>query len=247
MFGRSPAKLRPRIRAISRPAMANPPPPTAPSKRPWYLAFALFAAMALGMIRGCSGLAVMAALHADGSDATAQCEAQIAQAGGTKNADGTTNADDHERVLALCQASLTSLSAARTRVFPIAIATLLFGFGVAFFAARARRGRPGARPLLIQLLVAQTVLGVVAYVLLPDTRRAEEDFAVAMMTAKQRVKNADAVETPEYRRAMQIAEQVQAPFALALGELANLLMILALTRPRARAFFDSTPDPASPQ
>ncbi len=92
--------------------MANPPQPPAPSKRPWYLALALFAAMSLGMLRGCSGLAVMANLHADGSDVSAQCEPQVAAA------DGTTNADDAARVRTLCEAWLTSLSDARARVFP---------------------------------------------------------------------------------------------------------------------------------
>jgi hypothetical protein len=221
--------------------MANPPPLPVPSKRPWYLALALFAAMSLGMLRGCSGLAMMANLHADGNDVSAQCEPQVAAA------DGTTNADDAARVRTLCEAWLTSLSEARSRVFPISIATLLLGYGVVFFSVRARRGRAGARPLLVQLIVAQAVLGVVAYVLEPDTRRAERDFAIAMATAQQRARIPDSPEGRDVLRAVQIAAQVQAPFFLGLGELADLLMVVALTRKRARAFFDSTPDPAPPQ
>jgi hypothetical protein len=221
--------------------MANPPPLTATSKRPWYLALALFAAMSLGMLRGCSGLAVMANLHADGNDVSAQCEPQVAAA------DGTTNADDAARVRTLCEAWLTSLSDARSRVFPLAIATLLLGYGAVVFAARARRGRAGARSLLIQLIAAQAVLGIVSYALQPDTRRAEREFAIAVATAQQRAKIPDSPEGHQVLRAVQIAANVQAPFFLALGELADLLMILALTRPGARAFFDATPDPASPQ
>jgi len=218
--------------------MANPPTLSTPSKRPWYLAFALLAAMSLGMVGGCSGMLVMATLHADVGDVSTQCEPEVA------SADGTTNADDADRVRSLCEAWLTSLSNARSRVFPIAIATLLLGYGAVFFAARARRGRASARPLLVQLIAAQAVLGIVAYVLQPDTRRAETEFVIAKTTARERARTAD---SSELREATRTGARLAAPAWLAFTELADLLMILALTRPRSRAFFDSTPDPAAPQ
>jgi hypothetical protein len=224
--------------------MANPPPltaPSAPSKRPWYLAFALLAAMSLGMVGGCSGMLVMATLHADVGDVSTQCEPEVA------SADGTTNADDADRVRSLCEAWLTSLSNARSRVFPISIATLLLGYGAVFFAARARRGRASARPLLVQLVAAQAVLGIVAYMLQPDTRRAETEFAIAKATAQQRARTPDSSEVREAIRIGQAGARLAAPLWLAFNELAYLLVILALTRPRSRAFFDSTPDPAAPQ
>jgi len=221
--------------------MANPPPLSAPSKRPFYLALALFAAMAFGMMRGCSGLAVMTVLHEDGSDIGTQCEPEVAAA------DGTTNADDAARVKALCEAWLTALSEARARVFPLSIAALLLGYGAAFFAARARRGRPAARPLLVQLLVAQAALAIVAYVLEPDIRRAEREFDVAKATALQRARLPDSADGREIVRMLETVTKAEAPFVLVLGEIANFLIILALTRPRARAFFEATPDPASPR
>jgi hypothetical protein len=220
--------------------MANATPLHASSKRPWYLALAIFVAMAIGMTSGCSGLSDIAKLHADGNDVSAVCEPDVAAA------DGTTNADDAARVKSLCEASVESLSNARARVFPLAIAALLLGYGSVFFAARARRGRPAARPLLIQLIAAQAVLAVVTYVLEPDTRRATTDFYIAKATAQQRARNPDTSEVREAIRLGQAAVRLAAPAWLAFSELAALLVIVALTRPKSRAFFDAAADPASP-
>jgi hypothetical protein len=110
------------------------------------------------------------------------------------------------------------LDGARTRVFPIAVAMLLLGGAMVVLSARAMAGREGARGGLVQVAAVQAALIALAYAMTGDVRAAENDLRAA-----------------RGERMMRYA----APVALGVQTLASALIILALTRPRSRAFYAS--------
>jgi len=100
---------------------------------------------------------------------------------------------------------------AKRREFPLGVAALLLGGAMVAMSARAMSGREGARGALVQVTLARAALAVAGFLITPDVRAAE--FAVS----------------PVYGYAS-IGKMI---FETA----ACLLVVIALTRPRSRAFF----------
>jgi hypothetical protein len=107
------------------------------------------------------------------------------------------------------------------------------------FAARSMAGRQAARSGLMQVLVAQAALVVLAFFLTRDVERAETDLQSTVFTAQLR----------ETAQDPQMVEQVL-PFYthvlaakpaiwLVVRTTATALILIALTRLRARAFFEA--------
>lgn len=112
-----------------------------------------------------------------------------------------------------------ALDTARTRVFPLAVAMLVLGGAMVVFAARAMGGRSQARSGLIQIACVHAVLGVVWYVLTPEVRAAQGEMARQSGYGN-------------------VVQRYVPPIELALETLASALIVLSLTRPRSRAFFE---------
>jgi hypothetical protein len=100
---------------------------------------------------------------------------------------------------------------AKRREFPLGIAALLLGGAMVAMSARAMSGREGARGALVQVTLARAALSVLGFFLTPDVRAAE--FAVASVFGYASVGK------------------------VIFETTACLLVVLALTRPRSRAFF----------
>jgi hypothetical protein len=100
---------------------------------------------------------------------------------------------------------------AKRREFPLGIAALLLGGAMVAMSARAMSGREGARGALVQVTLARAALSVLGLFLTPDVRAAE--FAVASVFGYASVGK------------------------VIFETTACLLVVLALTRPRSRAFF----------
>jgi hypothetical protein len=100
---------------------------------------------------------------------------------------------------------------AKRREFPLGVAVLLIGGAMVATSARAMSGREGARFALVQVTLARAALAILGFFLTPDVRAAE--FAVASVFG--------------------YASITKTVFETA----ACLLVVLALTRPRSRAFF----------
>jgi hypothetical protein len=114
-----------------------------------------------------------------------------------------------------------ALDDTRSRVFPLSVAMLVLGGAMVMFAARAMGGRAQARRALVQVACVQALVCILFYVMTPEVRAAEgETWRAAGYGA--------------------LFRRYTPPTLLALRTLASALMVLALTRPRARAFFDST-------
>ncbi len=127
--------------------------------------------------------------------------------------------EGHEADFARLEPWKKALDAAKNRVFPLSAATLVLGGAMVVFAARAMGGRPRARDALIQIACVQAAVSILMYVMTPDVRAAEDQV------------ERDAGYGAVFRR-------YAPPTLLGLRTLASALIVLALTRPRARAYFD---------
>jgi hypothetical protein len=135
-------------------------------------------------------------------------------------AESATSSDDaHHDDFVRLEPWKKALDGAKNRVFPLSAATLVLGGAMVVFAARAMGGRPRARDALIQIACVQALVAILMYALTPDVRAAEDQV------------ERDAGYGAVFRR-------YAPPSLLVLRTLASALIVLALTRPRARAYFD---------
>ena len=192
-------------------------------KRPWYLVLALLGALALGTAGAFQGWGTFVSYH-DPIDPTIV---------------GSGIADEADRlaVVARFQAYLQVLDLAKSRAWPIGVATLVLGTAMFVFAMRALGGSGTARAVLVQLVVAQAGANAASYWLLRDVFEAElrlreaEDAATSHDTVPER-------DQAEVLRAAAKMRRAGYPIALALDTLGSALIVVALTRRRARAFFE---------
>lgn len=200
-------------------------PAAAPHKRPFYLVLALLAALALGTLGSCGGWAEIAQ-YRDGVSADAFTA-------------GIAHQDDKTAVAARAQAYVHAFDAAEPRGYPLAVAALLLGGAVAFFAMRAMSGSSGSRSALVQLVIAQAALGVGSYWMLRDVYRANLSLVDAQVAAAMREQITDPQMADQVVRIDAKMVHVLVPVLVAVRTLTGLLVVLALTRRRSRDFFDA--------
>jgi hypothetical protein len=196
-------------------------------KRPWYLVLALLGALALGTAGAFQGWGTFVSYH-DPIDPTMI---------------GAGIADEADRlaVIARFEAYLQVLDIAKSRAWPLGVATLVLGTAMFIFAMRALAGSGTARAVLVQLVVAQAGANAASYSLLRDVFDSElrlreaEDAAASRDTVPER-------DQAEVLRAAGKMRRAGYPIALALDTLGSALIVVALTRRRARAFFDAKSD-----
>lgn len=186
-------------------------------KRPWYLVLALLGALALGTAGASSGWFAARIYFVD-VDPTAF-------------ADGITNERDREVVVSRGEDLLHSLDAARSRAWPLAVATLLLGSATLVFALRALSGSSGARAALVQLVLAQAGVHVAANYLLRDPLEKTLRLQQAKAAADEHAGG-----TPE-----PVPTQTTSTVSLVLGTLASVLVVVGLTRRGSLAYFEAGP------
>ena len=200
------------------------PPPA--QKRPWYL----FAALVAGWIYGAQALS-------EGYDIIAYYRGE--QADVHALADDVHDGKTRESITSLADRWVALKDASKGREYPLGVASLLLGGAMILFAARSMAGREGARSALIQVVLVHGGVVVAWYLLTMDATRAWVTFAEAIHEALARL--AGEKIPPEWERASQAAARLGPAIAIAVRSVASGLIILALTRPRARAFFESVP------
>jgi hypothetical protein len=196
-------------------------------KRPWYLVLALLGALALGTAGAFQGWGIFVSYH-DPIDPTLI---------------GAGIADEADRlaVVARFEAYLQVLDMAKSRAWPLGVAALVLGTAIFIFAMRALGGSGTARAVLVQLVVAQAGANAASYLLLRDVFEAElrlreaEDAAASRDTVPER-------DQAEVLRAAGKMRRAGYPIALALDTVGSALIVVALTRRRALAFFDAKSD-----
>ena len=195
-----------------------------PRKRPWYLLVALLGALALGTAGAFQGWTTYVAYH------------DTIETSGV----GRDIADEGERaaVVARVQAYVQTLDAAKSRAWPLGVATLLLGSAMFVFAMRALGGNGSARMVLVQLVVAQAGVNAASYWLLRDVFEAD----LRVHEATDAAESHDRVPERDRAEVLRAAEKMRRagyPIAIALDTLTSALIVFGLTRRRSREFFDA--------
>jgi hypothetical protein len=199
--------------------------PRAPVKRPRYLLFALIAALVFGAgcwMDGCGRLA----FYRGEQDQSLELNRSI------KSEADRTRAD------ALYQHFTEVADAARGRAVPLAAATFVLGAALLALGSRAIAGKTKARGALVQIVIAQAALVGLAYFLTADVRNAELDWEMERTLIQQR----ETVPPDQYQYSVVIVGAMRrygVPGWLVARTLASALIVFALTRPRAREFFEA--------
>jgi hypothetical protein len=195
-----------------------------PRKRPWFLVLALFGALALGTAGAFQGWATFVT-YRDPVDTSSV---------------GRDIADEADRaaVVSRVQAYIQTLDAAKSRVWPLGVATLLLGSAVFFFAMRALGGNSSARVALVQLVVAQAGANAASYWLLRDVFEAD----LRVHEAEDAAESHDRVPERDRAEVLRAAAKMRRagyPIAIGLDTLSSALIVFGLTRRRSREFFDA--------
>jgi hypothetical protein len=193
-------------------------------KRPWYLVLGLLAALAFGANGARSGWGTIMLYHEPIDPSTA--------------VQGIASEADRAVVVARVDAYLHALDAAKARGWPLGVAALVLGLAQLFFAMRALGGSASARAALLQLVVAQAGLNVVSHVLMRDVIAADLRVLQASETANIHEQSLDKPRADEMIRTTDAMLRVASPIVLALQLLGSALIVLSLTRRRARDFFE---------
>lgn len=154
--------------------------------------------------------------------------------------------DDADRAEAegLYQRYIDVADAARGRAVPIAAATFVLGAALLALASRGLAGRSNTRGVLMQVVAAQAVVVIGSYFVLRDVRGAELDWEFERSLIHQR----ESLPPDQYGEivpTVRVMRRWAPPGWLAFRTLASGLILLALSRPRARAFFEAAGEAAA--
>ncbi len=147
--------------------------------------------------------------------------------------------DDRKAIQAAVDKMLAAMDVERPRVFPLAVAELVLGVAMFIFAAAAMTGRGGARRVLVQIVIAQALLVLATFVLTPTLRWSNIDIMLAQANVKA-LSHGEKPETVELTvPALRVFYRGVIIALLVVRSAVAALIVVALTRPRARAFYDA--------
>jgi hypothetical protein len=199
-------------------------PPTT-RRRPRYLVVALVAALVFGAgcwTEGCNRLAFFRGERDYGAslNQTIQDDADRAQAE------------------SLYQRFLDAAESAQGRAIPMAAATFVLGAALLALASRGLAGKSNTRSALMQVVAAQAIVVGATYFVTRDMRNAEDDWQYQSALFHQR----ERLPPDQYAEAAPTIHAIRRwapPSWLAFRTLASALILLALSRPRSREFFEA--------
>lgn len=202
------------------------------TRRPRWLVAALLVAMVLGTSSWWDGCARLDMYRSESSQAASRVHSAIQEEAARTRAEAS--------YLTLLEVYGDS----RSRTIPLASATFVLGAALLALASRGLGGRRGSRSALLQVVSVQAAVAVATYFLTRDVRAAEHAWEHVCRTALQ-----EQAFPPEWRARADAIEdfkmRLEAPIGLAVRTFASALVVLALTRPRSRAFFDAESEPVS--
>lgn len=193
------------------------------ARRPWYLVLALLICSGIGACESTAGWTTIELYRGHIDDRSHEM----------------TREDDSKAVASTFQKMLTSLDEERPRAFPLAVGELVLGIAVFVFAAAAMTGRGGARRALVQIMVAQTIIVCALFFVTPKFRLAETEWLVAQQSGQMLEKGQPEAEVRPQMAALRVFRRGLAVALLVVRTSVAGLVLLALTRQRARAYYDS--------
>jgi hypothetical protein len=196
-------------------------------RRPWYLVLALLICSGIGACESTAGWTTIELYRGHIDDRSHEM----------------TREDDSKAVASTFQKMLTSLDEERARAFPLSVAELVLGIAIFVFAAAAMTGRGGARRALVQLMAAQTIVVCAMFFVTPKFRSAETEWLVAQQTGQMLEKGQTEAEVRPQMVALRVFRHGLGVALLVVRTAVAGLVILALTRPRARAYYDAQGEP----
>lgn len=192
-------------------------------KRPFYLLVALVVAWLFG-VGGCTqGTYIIGSYWSPVPDI-----AEIA---------GRAHGDDDKKALAdATTRCFAATDAAKPRVFPLGVASLVLGIAVVLFAARSLAGKNSARVFLVQLMLAQGLFVVVRDLATREIGAACFDVERLVLKLDLQNKKADTTVVDRLTPALRDKAALGATAARTAGA---ALIVLALMRRRTRDYFDA--------
>jgi hypothetical protein len=192
-------------------------------RRPWYLVLALLICSGIGACESTDGWTTIELYRGHIDDRSHEM----------------TREDDSKAVATTFQQMLTSLDEERARAFPLAVGELVLGIAVFIFAAAAMTGRGGARRALVQLTIAQTIVVCAMFFVTPKFRAAQTEWLVAQQSGQLLEKGQSEAEVRPQLAALRAFRRGLSVAFLVIRTGVAGLVLLALTRPRARAYYDA--------
>lgn len=213
--------------------MSSRPPPSPSAargadpavRRPRYLVVALVAALVFGAgcwTEGCGRLAFYRGERDHGGALNASIK----------------DDEDRARAESLYQHFVSTADAARGRAIPMAAATFVLGAALLALAARGLAGKSNTRSALMQVVAAQAAVVVAAYFVLKDVRNAELDWEFERSLIQQK-ESLPPEQYAEVVPTVQLMRRWAPPGWLVFRTLASVLIVVALSRPRSREFFEA--------
>ncbi|MBX3189274.1 MAG: hypothetical protein KF819_19780 [Labilithrix sp.] len=205
--------------------------PSGKVERPRYLFLALVAALFFGAgcwTEGCSRIAFYRGEHD---------QAQLLNAAIRDEA-------ERGRAEALYLRYTAVADAARGRAYPMAVAIFVLGAALLALAARGLAGKSNTRSALMQIVAAQAIACVASYYVTRDVRNAELDWEVERTLIQKR----ETLPADQYEQLVPMMHgfrTIGIPAWLVFRTVASALIVVALTRPRSREFFESAGGPVS--
>ncbi len=195
-------------------------PPSPAKKRPLYLVAALALAFALGTGGWVGGCESIAYYHAEASSMRVDLPLK--------------DESERPRLDRALERWFAARDAGRKHAFPLGVAAFVLGAAILSLAARGLAGKPGGRAALVQVISVQAVLALLTAASTRDIRWAERDVDVirTMGNAPRPFPNKE--ERDRQERFTRAFLELLTPATLGARTLAALLVVFALTRPRAR-------------
>jgi hypothetical protein len=203
----------------------------APARRPRYLVVALVAALVFGAgcwTEGCGRLGFYRAEHDNHGDLIATIH------------DDT----DRAQAEALYQRFADTADLARGRAIPMAAATFVLGAALLALAARGLGGKSNTRNALMQVVAAQAVVVVASHFVTRDMWNAEADWYYETVLIHQR-EGMPPEQFVDFEPKWRAIRRWAPPGWLVFRTIASGLIVVALTRPRSREFFEAAARPLS--
>ena len=208
--------------------MADSLPPSRPFarplRRPWYLMVALVAAWIYGAQLMGDGYEELAFFRGDRPDIHALTDA-------------IPGAEGRDAAVAAGESWIAARDAAKRREMPFGAAALLLGGVMVLFAARSMAGREGSRSALVQIVVVHAAVACAAFVLTRDVSLARSTFQTRFAEATMAHRGGNPAAIEKAQAMLERMEPVTPVLGLVMSTAFSALIVLALTRPRARAFF----------